>query len=292
MKSDILNNVFIKERRLLLELSVPASFKSALPGQFIHVRIEDSYDPILRRPFSIHDVCESRKKNRLTLRVLYEVVGKGTELLSQKKPLSEIDMLGPLGNGFDLDKLRVAKKIYIVAGGMGVAPLFFLAKKISETRNTKLETRNTIVLLGAKTKHDILREKEFKDLGCEVHVATEDGSKGFKGLVTDLLKGLLTSPRATVPGPKRYWAGIAPSGRNGAGAPLSAAICACGPKPMLAALSAIAHKYKVPAQVSLEEFMGCGLGVCLGCVIRTTSGYKRICHDGPVFDSSEIIWKE
>jgi len=308
MKLEILNNVFIKERRLLLELSAPASFKSALPGQFIHVRIENSYDPILRRPFSIHDVCESRKKNRQTLRVLYEVKGKGTELLSQKKPLSELDCLGPLGHGFDLDKITQAKKIYIVAGGMGVAPLHFLAKKLAEGRKPTPKDPVPVVLIGAKTKNDILREKEFKDLGCEVHIATEDGSKGSKGRITELLSSFLTSPRAMVPGPKRYWAGIAPSGRNGAGAPLSAAIpgakrncagmplsaaiCACGPKPMLAALSAIARKHKIHAQVSLEEFMGCGLGACLGCVIRTNSGYKRICHDGPVFDASDIIWKE
>ncbi len=266
MKMDILNNVIIKERRLFLELSVPASFKLALPGQFIHVRVEDSYDPILRRPFSIYDVCESRKKNRLILRVLYEVVGKGTELLSQKKPLSEIDCLGPLGHGFDLDKIARGKKAYLVAGGMGVAPLYFLAKKLTENRKPRTENLVPIVIIGAKTKNDILSEKEFKDLCCEVHVATEDGSKGFKGLVTDLLKSFLPSALST--------------------------ICACGPKPMLAALSVIAHKYNVPAQVSLEEFMGCGLGACLGCVIRTTSGYKRICHDGPVFDSSEIIWKE
>ncbi|MEK7849795.1 MAG: dihydroorotate dehydrogenase electron transfer subunit [Candidatus Omnitrophota bacterium] len=266
MKVDILNNVFIKECRLLLELSVPASFKSALPGQFIHVRVEDSYDPILRRPFSIHDVCESRKKNMLTLRVLYEVVGKGTQLLSQKKPLSGLDCLGPLGHGFDMDKIAQAKKVYLVAGGMGVAPLFFLAKKLTENRTPGTGNPGPIVLIGVKTKNDILREKEFKDLGCEVHVATEDGSKGFKGRVTDLLKSLLPSALSN--------------------------ICACGPKPMLAALSVIAHKYNVPAQISLEEFMGCGLGACLGCVIRTTSGYKRICHDGPVFDSSEIIWKE
>ncbi len=289
MKLEILNNVFIKERKLLLELSAPASFKSALPGQFIHVRIENSYDPILRRPFSIHDVCESRKKNKLTLRVLYEVKGKGTELLSQKKSLSELDCLGPLGHGFDLDKIAQAKKIYIVAGGMGVAPLHFLAKKLIEGRKPRTKELLPVVLIGAKTKNDILREKEFKDLGCEVHIATEDGSKGFKGRVTELLSSLLTSPRATVSGPKRYWADIAPSGR---GAPLSAAICACGPKPMLAALSVIAHKHKTQAQVSLEEFMGCGLGACLGCVIRTNSGYKRICHDGPVFDASDIIWKE
>jgi dihydroorotate dehydrogenase electron transfer subunit len=286
MKLGILNNVFIKERRLLLELSAPVSFKSALPGQFIHVRIEDSYDPILRRPFSIYDVCESRKKNRLALRVLYEVVGKGTELLSQKKPLSEIDILGPLGNGFDLDKLCLAKKIYIVAGGIGVAPLFFLARKLTDPagrRGPRTKSPGPIVLIGAKTENDILREKEFKDLGCEVYVATEDGSKGFKGRVTELLNSLLSC--RPVASPRGEQAGTRSAHEQ-------SVICACGPKPMLAAISGIAQKCNVPAQVSLEEFMGCGLGACLGCVIRTASGYERICHDGPVFDSSEIIWKE
>jgi len=277
MKLDILNNVFIKERRLLLELSVPASFKSALPGQFIHVRFEGSYDPILRRPFSIHDVCESRKKNKLTLRVLYEVKGKGTQLLSQKKPFSELDCLGPLGHGFDLDGIPQAKKVYIVAGGMGVAPLYFLAKKLADNPACPADRREPVVLIGAKTKNDILCEKEFKDLGCEVRVATEDGSKGLKGRVTDLLVDILRRTRD-----------------EGRGLPIGKAgtIYACGSKPMLAAVFVIAYKYKMQAQVSLEEFMGCGLGACLGCVIRTNSGYKRICHDGPVFDASNIIWKE
>ena len=131
------------------------------------------------------------------------------------------------------------------------------------------------------------------DLGCQVHVATDDGSKGFKGFVTDLLRSFLTSPRAKrLPDAYAELRRYPARAGNCAGMPLSAAICACGPKPMLATLSGIAHKHNVPAQVSLEEFMGCGLGACLGCVIRTTSGYKRICHDGPVFDSSEMIWKE
>jgi dihydroorotate dehydrogenase electron transfer subunit len=116
----------------------------------------------------------------------------------------------------------------------------------------------------------VLCEKDFKALGCEVHVATEDGSKGFKGRVTELLKDKLSQDTRHK----------------------SQVICACGPKPMLAVLAGMGRERGVPVHVSLEEFMGCGLGACLGCVIRTTSGYKRICHDGPVFDANEIIWKE
>lgn len=266
MKCTVLSNVFVKDRRLLLELAVPAAFRSASPGQFLHIRVEDSCDPLLRRPLSIHDLAEDKKKG-LIARVLYEVVGKGTMLLSEKKPFSEIDCLGPLGHGFDLSELK-ERTVYIVAGGMGVAPLFFLARQLVH-RPSSIVRGKPVVLIGAKTKNDILREKEFKDLGCEVRVATEDGSRGFKGRVTELLKSCLTAP-----------------------APLSAAICACGPKPMLAAVSGIAREMSIPAQVSLEEFMGCGLGACLGCVLRTTSGYQRICHDGPVFAAQDIIWKD
>jgi dihydroorotate dehydrogenase electron transfer subunit len=273
MTLEILNNTFLKPNYLLLELRAPSEFAKAKPGQFLHLRIEDSCDPLLRRPLSIHDVAwqslAKKGAKRLVIRVLYEVVGRGTLLLSEKRPLMQVDALGPLGQGFDIEKLSRASHVVIVAGGMGVAPLFFLAKKIAElkTKNSKLKTT---VLIGARDAEHIICDKKFKDLGCEVHVATEDGSKGFKGRVTELLSSLL--PRAMsheLP-----------------------AICACGPKPMLAAVARIAQKKGLTAQVSLEEFMGCGLGACLGCVIRTTSGYRRICHDGPVFDAADVIWTE
>ena len=134
MKCEVLSNVFLKERRLLLDLAVPAGFAAASPGQFLHIRIEDSCDPLLRRPLSIHDYCASGKKNGVVVRVLYEVVGKGTALLSEKKPYSEIDCLGPLGSGFDMEKIAGYKNVYIIAGGMGVAPLFFLVRKIMECK--------------------------------------------------------------------------------------------------------------------------------------------------------------
>ncbi|MFH0877085.1 MAG: dihydroorotate dehydrogenase electron transfer subunit [Candidatus Omnitrophota bacterium] len=252
----------MKDRTRLLELSVPASFKNARPGQFVHVRIENSCDPLLRRPMSIHDAAPGR------LKILYEVVGKGTELLSGKNTKATIDILGPLGRGFDVKRLARFKKIYIVAGGMGVAPLLFLAKKLVHSPRSTVHGRPT-VLIGARTKGQLLGVKEFKKLGCSVKLATDDGSRGFKGNVTELLNKILLSTVDRGP----------------------STICACGPRAMLAATAQIARRHHVPAEISLEEFMGCGLGACLGCVVRTTAGYRRICHDGPVFDAQEVLWE-
>jgi dihydroorotate dehydrogenase electron transfer subunit len=281
MKLTIIKNACLKGRYFLLELSVPASFKSAAPGQFLHIRIEDSCDPFLRRPLSIHDVVFSRKKEEGRLKILYETVGKGTELLSQKKASLELDCLGPLGTGFDLGAILKCDQVYLVAGGIGVAPLFFLAKKITEIQKLKSlpcrQAGKIQILIGAKTKNNLLCEKEFKKLGCEVRVATEDGSKGFRGRVTELLQKILVSSNKYPVSSIQH---------------LASSICACGPKAMLAVVGEITSMHQVAVQVSLEEFMGCGLGACLGCVIRTTTGYKRICHDGPVFDSQEIIWRE
>ena len=270
MKIKVQRQTFVKEKHLSLELAVPRMFERAKPGQFIHIRVGESADPLLRRPLSIHDIVAKGRGGELTCKILYEIVGKGTQLLAEKKAFNELDVLGPLGNGFDVKKLSRSSEVYLVAGGMGVAPLYYLAKKLIEVGSRKSEVRKIIVLIGGRTKEHVLCEKEFKDLKCEVHVATDDGSKGFKGRVTQLLKEKLSQ----VSGSK------------------SQVICACGPKPMLAVLAGIGRERNVPVFVSLEEFMGCGLGACLGCVIRTTSGYKRICHDGPVFDAEEIIWKE
>ena len=258
----------LAEGRFLLDLEVPKGpFAKAGPGQFVHVRVADFGDPLLRRPFSIHDIVPSRKAQRCFLRLVYEVVGKGTRLLSEKKAGSPVDILGPLGNGFDMKGLASAKTIVLVAGGMGVAPLYFLAKRLLGGMRRRAQGTRPLVLVGARTKKYLVGEKMFRGLGCRVRVATDDGSKGAKGFVTRLLKKEL----CVVDG--------------------DAVVCACGPKPMLAAVAAQAAAAGVPAHVSLEEFMGCGLGACLGCVIRTRSGYRRICHDGPVFDAADIIWE-
>ena len=152
---------------------------------------------------------------------------------------------------------------------MGIAPLAFLAEKLTQVKSKKAKGK-TIVLIGAATANKILCEEELKKLGCEVRVATEDASQGFRGKVTDLFtKKILPSDIFNQ----------------------SAAVYACGPKAMLTVLSKICLIKRIPLQVSLEEFMGCGIGACLGCAIETKDGFRRVCTDGPVFKAEDIAWK-
>jgi len=244
----------------------------ALGGQFVQVKVSDSTQPLLRRPFGVH------RAGKGTFDCLCEIVGEATRVLSGKKPGDFVDVIGPLGNGFDYGpRTKDQGPRILVAGGMGVAPLFFLAEKIAERRTPNAE-RKIIVFIGAKSKKDLLCEKDFKQLGCEVKVATDDGSKGLRGRVTDLLEQYL---------------------RRTPNAERRSRIYACGPKPMLKQVSLLSKHYNLPAQISLEEHMACGIGACLGCVVkvraqnasrRTPFAYKRVCKDGPVFSASEIIW--
>ena len=242
-------------------LRIPAIAAQAEAGQFVNIRVNDSAQPLLRRPFSIH-----RAKGSL-IEILYEVVGKGSEILSQRKVGGYLDIIGPLGKGFDC-ALRTTHDAIptIVAGGMGVAPLVFLAEKLAGVKSQKSKVK-IVVLIGAKTKNQILCEKEFKKLGCEVRIATDDGSRGFKGKVTDLLKNLLSTMDRR------------PS-----------TIYSCGPRPLLRVVSELSKSHKIPAQISLEEHLACGIGACLGCVVNTRDGFKRVCKEGPVLNASEIIW--
>lgn len=237
--------------------------RSALPGQFVMVKVNDaSAQPLLRRPFGIHSVQQNR------IAILYEVLGPGTRILSQRKTGDCVDLIGPLGNGFAYRRPQGAgRKPLLVAGGMGVAPLLFLAQRLA-CRGPRYPIGDTKVLIGAKTKSQMLCENEFRRLGCAVDVATDDGSKGFKGRVTDLLK---LSLRPTNQGPR-------------------ATLYACGPRPMLREIARIALALKMPAYLSLEEHMACGIGACLGCAVRTHQGYKRVCSEGPVFGAEEIVW--
>jgi len=235
--------------------------KQAVAGQFVNIKVANAPELLLRRPISIHGIKASKVK------IIYEIIGRGTQILAARKPGEFLDMIGPLGNGFDysrpLAKSTQAKNI-LVAGGIGVAPLVFLADKLMKLKTRKPKPE-TIVLMGAKTKEQILCRQEFTSLGCTVKLATDDGSLGFKGRVTDLLDLLLEQPE-----PVRLFA--------------------CGPHPMLKTIAQIAHKNKIPAQLSLEEHMACGIGACLGCVVATKTGYKSVCQDGPVFSSEELIW--
>lgn len=238
--------------RLVLE--APAIARKASPGEFVQVRVSAGATPLLRRPFSIFRAAGRE------IEIIYQVVGEATEILTRRRPGELLDIIGPLGNGFDLALGAFPGRTQVlVAGGMGVAPLFFLAEKLKNNRRA--------VLLGAKTKSHILCEKQFKRLGCAVKISTDDGSRGHKGRVTDLLKHLLST------------IDYRPS-----------TIYACGPRPMLKEISALSCRLHIPAQVSLEEHMACGIGACLGCAVDTRDGYQRVCKDGPVFPAGDIVW--
>jgi dihydroorotate dehydrogenase electron transfer subunit len=264
-KTKILSNVHLIGNYYRLTLDTPQIVRVALPGQFVMLRISNGYQPLLRRPFSIHRVgYNSKNPTSNIIEILYEVVGKGTEILSNRKAGECLDVVGPLGNGFDLSAIRYPLSAILVGGGIGVAPLFFLAQRLTE-RKTHNARRTTLVLIGAKTKEEILSQKEFANLGCCVRISTDDGSAGFKGKVSELLKYLLRTTNYEL-----------------------STIYACGPKPMLKEIAIISKRYNIPTQISLGEYMACGLGVCLGCMIETKGGQKFICRDGPVFDASEI----
>ncbi len=261
VKAKVLSQKKIKGSYWHCELNAPQIAKCSLPGQFINIRVNDDYEPLLRRPISIHGVSGTR------IKIFYEVVGKATEILSQRKKGEPLDIIGPLGNGFDPGKQKTEdRRQVLVAGGMGVAPLIFLAEKLTEVKSQKSKVK-TVVLIGARTKDELLCVNDFKKLGCDVKIATDDGSSGFKCRVSELLKHLLST--------SRY--------------PLST-IYACGPKLMLKAVADISNERGIPAQLSLEEHMSCGIGACLGCAVKTKAGLKRVCKEGPVFIAEDLIW--
>ncbi|MDD4036139.1 MAG: dihydroorotate dehydrogenase electron transfer subunit [Bacilli bacterium] len=221
------------------------------PGQFVTIKIDNNDSLILRRPISI---CEIDQENNC-FTIIYRVVGKGTELLTNKKVGDNIDILGPLGNGFNIDNINKNKITVIVGGGIGIPPLYELAKRLKE-QNIRI-----IIILGFNSYADIFYEKEFKQLS-ETYISTIDGSYGYKGNALDLID------KKNINFDYIY---------------------ACGPKGML---KAIDDKYRTTKKgyLSLEEKMACGIGACTGCVckIRGKNEYKRVCKDGPIFALGEI----
>jgi len=243
----------VKPLIYLIEFKSPYIAKKAKPGQFLHIKIEDKVT-ILRRPFSIHSI----KANKVY--ILFKVRGRGTKLLSQAKKGDCLDIIGPLGEGFKgIDQRAKAKRQIVVAGGIGVAPLVFLGQKLQKAQG--------LAILGARNNKEIVAQNEFKKLGYKILPATDDGSRGFKGTAVGLLKKVLAT----------------------ADCGLATSIYVCGPKEMFFEIHKILKKYpKVNCQVSFEQFMGCGLGICCGCTIETKNGYKKVCKDGPVFNINDI----
>jgi dihydroorotate dehydrogenase electron transfer subunit len=233
-------------------------YQQAEPGQFVMVRMADGTGPLLRRPFSIHRQIFNGKGFK-GIELLYKVVGNCTDKLSHLTTGDKLDLLGPLGRGF-----RVSpdyQKVYIVAGGIGVAPLVFLALKL---KGAGVDPFQCKVFLGGKTKGDLLCSDDFANLGMAVSIITEDGSMGQTGLVTKPFEAAIEKEKPDI-------------------------IFACGPEGMLASVQHIAKSHRISCQISVETMMACGMGACLGCAIETrkeSNTYRHVCMDGPVFDAS------
>ena len=261
-KSEILSNQEIAPAYWRIRLSAPPSFVTAKPGQFIMVQVSDSISPLLRRPFGVFNTGTDEQP---WFEMLYKVVGKGTALLASHHAGEIIDVLGPLGTGFDQGSDDEEK--LIVGGGIGLAPLYPLCKELTQKKSP------VRLFVGGRTQADILCLEEFKALGVDCHVATEDGSLGTQRFVTKALEQHLDQL----------------SGK--------AALYVCGPHGMLEAVARIADARQLPCQVSLENYMACGVGACLGCVTPgknhspTTPDYRCVCAEGPVFASNELQWR-
>jgi dihydroorotate dehydrogenase electron transfer subunit len=241
----------------LLSLKSPLIAQQAKPGQFIMVRVNPQPYPLLRRPFSIHSRDEEN------IEIFFQKTGTGTALLAQKEINDSLDILGPLGKGYKVDPGFKGKTVILVGGGRGIAPLYFLAQELAVLGAA------VKIFYGAKSLSDLCLKDKFERNDFEFFYSTEDGTLGFKGLVSELLVEKLPDFI-----PKFMYS--------------------CGPEPMMEKIARIAIDREIPAEFSLESVMGCGFGICWSCVRRIRKdgqeAWLKICEEGPVFSKEEIIW--
>jgi len=264
----VLSNQEISPGYFRMRILAPGFGASARPGQFVMFRVQRSLPPLLRRPFGIFRTgflppdCDGLPPKEY-LEILYKVVGRGTGIMQELHEGDRVEVLGPLGRGFDLG--RAGREKILVGGGIGLVPLFMLASELISNGNVRL-------LMGGRTRDDILAVTEFERLGVETYVSTDDGSLGEEGVVTRVLERKLEKfPDAEV--------------------------YACGPMQMIRAVYDICHELGTPLQVSLEALMACGVGACLGCVVKGAGHseeqprYLCTCKAGPVFNADLLDWE-
>ncbi len=256
--AEIVFNKKVAPRTYLMGLISPEVVAVARPGQFVMIRVRAGIDPLLRRPFSI----AGTKEGGLLL-ILYRVVGKGTAIMAETREGERLSLLGPLGRGFKLPKRKQAS--LLVAGGIGIAPLFFLIQS--------LNSRSAHLMTGFGSAEEIIGIDQLGDFSIDVSIATDDHSAGHGGPVTDLVEAFLSN---RTPNKDRL------------------SIFACGPEPMLKKVAGMALDRGLPCQASLEAAMACGVGACQGCAIKASADEKRdyyhVCADGPVFPVAAIDW--
>ena len=264
---EILSNEEIQKEYFLMKVKLTSSFDEPLPCQFVMIRIAGLSDPFLSRPISIYSF--SRGKNSCSIQLLYRVAGKGTQILAGLIKSSQVEIHGPLGGSFEIPKIK--KRIIFIAGGIGVAPLSLLAEYLC--RKVCLSKESMSFYLGAQTADAIVGLDKLQKLCYHIHVCTDDGSVGSKGLVTEAFQKDI----------KKYSAA-------------DTMIYTCGPKAMVKTLSKILNGSKFHCQASLEERMACGTGACMGCAVAISDkqgnlAYKMVCANGPVFDIQQIVWE-
>ncbi|MYA99529.1 dihydroorotate dehydrogenase electron transfer subunit [Candidatus Poribacteria bacterium] len=258
LQTVILSNEAVAEAHYLLRCECPEIAQHARPGQFVHVMISQDTGMLLRRPFTIYTV----DGHEITM--LYQIIGDGTQRLSEMLEGEPIQVLGPLGNTFDFT--TKPEPAILVGGGAGIASLMLLAVAL---RQNGIQT---LGLVGAQRHARLLSVKDLEAIDIEVHIATDDGSIGHHGYVTDILVDMLENT-----------AGQRPT------------VYACGPHGMLSAVAKITAGFEVPTQIAMENRMGCAMGVCLGCVCpvridMNTIEYQRVCTEGPVFNAADVAW--
>lgn len=265
----VVRNEQIGSDSYALELKCPSVAETTQPGQFVMLRVSQTSHPLLRRPFSIartYGFASPHLGEEQYLLILYRRVGKGTELMTHWKEGDEVDLVGPLGRGYTLPPYPSEDPIVLLGGGVGVASLYGLWDR--------LRGHNVSILVGAKTKNDILWPCHDPTMRDSLQIATEDGSIGFQGTVLDLFLAFQRRENLKESHLRIY---------------------ACGPMGMLKELANLTRSDGILVEASLEARMGCGLGACWGCVVKTTdtlTPYHRVCKEGPVFDLKTIVWEE
>lgn len=258
LSSLVLSVQKLQEKVFKLTLLSSIISKMSRPGHFVHIKVSSDNYPLLRRAFSIHGLNASKD----SFEILFRVIGKGTEILSGVSPGDKLDLLGPIGNSFSLPKK--GQQIMLVAGGMGIAPLWFLFNHLIK----RYPKDDLTFFVGAKNREELLYIEKLEKAGANLIVATDEGSSGRKGLVTEV---------------------FAQEIKKRGGDYRRLCVYSCGPQMMLKRMSQLAKKLDFLCQISLETHMACGVGACWGCVVRLRDGtYKRACVDGPVFDAREV----
>jgi dihydroorotate dehydrogenase electron transfer subunit len=247
----VTKNTKLNYNNFQIDLKGEKSLEGIIPGQFVNVLIEDSPSTFLRRPFSIFDIDYTTN----TLSLVVKIAGNGSQKLTEVEVGTTINMIYPLGNGFTVPEVKA--NYLLVGGGVGVAPLYLLAKLMND------KGIKPYILLGARTHLDHILLDQFNALG-KVYVTTDDGSLGTKGFVVD----------------HEIWSNDIQFSN----------IFCCGPEPMMKAVAARANTLTIGCELSLENMMACGFGVCLCCVTKTTEGNKCVCTEGPVFNSNDLEW--